>query len=507
MDTTPKPSFLRAIQNQKWTVAGALSELVDNSFGPGRGNASTVWIDHDATNRVLSVCDDGQGMDHVGRLFCLGDTIGRAIGDIGEYGSGGTMAILWLATSVDVCTLRGGQLMKHARNWPQQFKADGYFVVPDEWRKAKAGNTPVRLLEATNGTLIVCRLLKERQFLMQNVIRDLQNNYAPGLRSGKKIIWRTIKKGCVTESHPLVEPYPEFKNSIDFDFVLDTGAEHLAVSGKAGIVDELPYAQSKMSIGYGHRVICTTRECYQKEGAERFSGTGVCGWIDLHEGWQSYLSTTKDAINDGPVWHALMGHLYDELSPLLESVSKETLRILFDDLQLSLQTSINDLSSISNDDWREHAPINVIPIPGPRPPGPNPEPRPPGPDVDDRHKQPGLNPGDDAPIKAPAQSQLIVVECTDKEMKGTLCGVTLEKHDVVAQVNREHPWVEEALKAKPVNRKALLYLIVREIAAAIADQVEFQKRLFPKKTFLFLQGVDVDERERHITRFLLDKAA
>src|SRR5262245_4687272 len=31
VNCTPKPSMLRAIQNQSWYVAGALAELVDNS--------------------------------------------------------------------------------------------------------------------------------------------------------------------------------------------------------------------------------------------------------------------------------------------------------------------------------------------------------------------------------------------------------------------------------------------------------------------------------------------
>ena len=61
--TTPKPAFLLAMRNQRWTVSGALSELVDNGFGPGRGNASRVDIIHDKTNGVLIVIDNGQGME------------------------------------------------------------------------------------------------------------------------------------------------------------------------------------------------------------------------------------------------------------------------------------------------------------------------------------------------------------------------------------------------------------------------------------------------------------
>lgn len=503
MDTTPKPSFLRGLQHQNWTVAGALSELVDNSLGSGRGDARRVLIDHDVTKRTLTVCDDGRGMDHVGRLFQLGNTIGRSVGDIGEYGSGGTMAILWLSSEVEVFTLKDGVLAKHRRNWSKQFKAESFFDVPDRWIKSTPANTPVQLLDCGSGTMIVCHLLKERSFYPQNVIRDLQNNYAPGLRSNKKIYWRTIKKGQLVDSRELSEPYPELRDSITFDFVIDTGREHLGVVGEAGIVDELPYNQSRISIGYAHRVICRTRDCYQSDADERYTGTGVCGWIDLGEGWQPYLSTTKDAINDGPIWDALMEHLYAELKPLLQKVQSTSFRILFNDLQLALQTSLNDLSDLKAEDWVEEIPVDitVCPVPAPNPESgvlpPRPEPETEG----------SENPGEDLEGKIPAQSQIIVVEQTDKEMSGTLCSAEIDGPDVIAQVNREHPWVEEAMKAKPVNRKALVYMIVREIASAISDRVEVQKKLFPSKMFRLLQGMEDGHRERHITRFLLDKAA
>jgi len=85
---TPKPAMLRSVQNERWNVTGALAELLDNSFGPGRGNATAVIIFHDLTARTLTVLDNGRGMDAIGRLFQHGNSIGHSIGDIGEYGAG-----------------------------------------------------------------------------------------------------------------------------------------------------------------------------------------------------------------------------------------------------------------------------------------------------------------------------------------------------------------------------------------------------------------------------------
>ena len=106
-DTTPRPSMLRGMQAQKWSVAGALSELVDNSFGPGRGNAAKVVITYSPKARTITVLDNGQGMEAIGRLFQLGSAPVRAPGDIGNYGFGGSFAVLWLARQVNIWTLAG----------------------------------------------------------------------------------------------------------------------------------------------------------------------------------------------------------------------------------------------------------------------------------------------------------------------------------------------------------------------------------------------------------------
>lgn len=116
---TPKPRMLLGLQNQKWTISGALAELIDNAFGPGRGNADTVRITHDITDRTLTVADNGVGMEYIGRLFQLGNTVGRCAGDIGHYGSGGTQAIIWLAEWVSVATERDGRIMSDRVRWSE----------------------------------------------------------------------------------------------------------------------------------------------------------------------------------------------------------------------------------------------------------------------------------------------------------------------------------------------------------------------------------------------------
>ena len=99
-DTTPSPKLIRALRNQRWSVPGAISELVDNGFGSGRGDVTEVVVSWKGGRRgkgaTLTVMDNGRGMKALGMLFKLGETVGRSAGDIGIDGMGGTQALLYL---------------------------------------------------------------------------------------------------------------------------------------------------------------------------------------------------------------------------------------------------------------------------------------------------------------------------------------------------------------------------------------------------------------------------
>ena len=347
-DTTPKPAFLLAMRNQRWTVQGALSELVDNGFGPGRGNASRVEIIHDTTNRVITVLDDGQGMESIGRLFQLGNTIGRCPGDIGLYGSGGTMAILWLASVVDVWSLKSGVVSHDSVDWLEQINRDTYPEISEDWKTATPANTPAPLLTLGHGTMIRIKLSRERTLIPSNIRRDLFKTYAPALRIGKKLVWATATKGKTQEeiflADPLIMP-DDPARLINFDLTLEVRDEHLTVFGSIGMIDDLPLSQSLVSVGYGARVITKTRDCYSSpDGSLKFDGTGIAGWIQLGDGWQPYLSTTKDAVNDQPVWDALMGHIFTQIRPLLEKVQENVFDLTFSDIAVNLEQAFNSQS-------------------------------------------------------------------------------------------------------------------------------------------------------------------
>jgi Histidine kinase-, DNA gyrase B-, and HSP90-like ATPase len=502
-DTTPKPAFLLAMRNQRWTVQGALSELVDNGFGPGRGNASRVDIIHDTTNRIITVLDDGQGMESIGRLFQLGNTIGRCPGDIGLYGSGGTMAVLWLASVVDVWSLKNGFVSHDAVDWPDQINRDTYPEISVDWEMATPATTPAPLLSLGHGTMIRIKLSRERTLIPSNIRRDLFKTYAPALRIGKKLVWTTVTKGKTQEEITLTDPLilpDDPARQIKFDLTLEVRGEHLSVFGSIGMIDDLPLSQSFVSVGYGARVITKTRDCYSSpDGSLKFDGTGIAGWIQLGDGWQPYLSTTKDAVNDQPVWDALMGHIFTQIRPLLEKVQEDVFDLTFSDIAVNLEQAFNAQSKANIEvHYAKESPPGDLPGTGGRG------------DDENEPKASARDPGDDTPKESPAICRVKIYRQSDDQMKGVLCRAVImsdaHSQDFGVEVNQDHPSMQEAMKQRPINRMALLAWIVAEIGKELPFHPELLRRVVPKRMLDNILGENDREQGRIVTRLLIDRA-
>lgn len=492
-DTTPKPAFLLAMQNQSWTVAGALSELVDNSFGPGRGNAHRVIITYDAKKRIIDVLDNGRGMDEIGRLFQLGNTIGRTPGDIGVYGSGGTMAVLWLAKYVEVWTLRDKKVSHDRVDWKKQIASESFPIITSEWNNATIGNVPPELLECTHGTMIRLALQDERnlsQSNVSNITRDLAATYSPALRLGRGLLWKTI--GRNGGERTLADALPELSKPCRISGVLETeSGEHLAFEGKIGRVEDWPQSKSVVSIGYGIRIIKTTRDCFvSPDSDEKYTGSGVCGYIDLGEGWQPYLSTTKNDINDAVVWDALMQHVFEEIRPLLREIQEEKLDLVLDDLCVQLTALFDGSGTLE---------VSVAK-------------RPQGDDAGDSGKDGAEHrrkfneeaPGEDRQATEPAATALLIVPQDDAQMDGALCLLEEDRSGHMVMVNKDHRDVAEALEAKQVNRTALIFLVAGVIASKAWRDEIFRKTLFRPKV---LERIDQTNGggEGLILRLLVDR--
>lgn len=497
-DTTPTPRLILGMQNQKWTVAGAIAELVDNSFGPGRGDADYVEVSYDSKRRIVSVLDNGRGMDSIGRLFQLGNTIGHTPGDIGHYGSGGTMAVLWLPSLVEIWTLRDGRISSDHLRWREHFDAPYFPMVSDAWETATPVNTPHELYDLGSGTLIRLHLLRGRNLQPSNVKRDLAQLYAPAVRHGKRLYWTTIKSDK-RSTGPLADPMPHPHDPERFDMVLVVRAQNgeeeaLPVRGEIGAVPGLPLSQSVVHVGYGHRVIDKTRDFFAaSDETRRYSGLGVTGWLDLGEGWQAYLSTTKDSISDRDVWAALSDRIFERIEPMLERMETRELRLELRDIQLQLEAALNAPSSAT------------VEVPSSSPAVVEDGDEPGGGGGGDggggsRRRAPG-----DGPVgPVAATTHIKVGPISDSDIGGLLCKVEKQHSTLTVFVNKDHPYMVEALKQRPANRKALTLTITREIGHTI-ERGGFASIMFDRRTCERILNQDEETRGALVQRLLIDR--
>lgn len=497
-DTTPTPLILPSMKAQRWTVSGALAELVDNSFGPGRGDASITHITYDTKAKVISVLDNGRGMSAIGRLFQLGSAPVRAPGDIGNYGYGGSFAVLWLARKVEVFTLAKGQVQYDTVDWDKVIASKTFPLLSNSWEPATVTNTPAELLDTEHGTLIRLHLARERSVVTSNVQRDLAATYAPAARLGRQLIWATIGKNGETRNlGDAVVAFPAGA-SIPFSLTVELdNFELLPVTGEIGVVDGLSYERSQIAIGFGPRVILKTKDCFvSPDGERRYSGAGVTGWLDLGEGWQPYLNTTKDGINNDQIWSSLMGYVFEKIEPLLKRVEDEKFEIEFESLAMTLEQQLGGLARVKvlgKSERREGEDI------GQGRQGTDAT----GNGSSHPKSAPTGTPGED--VEAPkATSRVLIVPQTDAEMEGLLVTAESVSDGVQVAVNKEHPVMMTALISRPVNRQMLNVAMTREMAALISHDESLLQRLFTRPRQEELKEFSEDKKQRLIHRLLLD---
>jgi hypothetical protein len=526
----PKPGFLLAMANQRWTVAGAVSELVDNSTGELRGNADLVEIKYDTRKRILTVFDNGQGMKHIGDLFRLGETIGMGPRDIGRYGSGGTMALIWLADKVTIHSMRKRLVCHDTVSWKEIMEADSLaeVFINDRWERATMGNTPMQLFEAGHGTLIEMHVRPERIFQANHVQQELGKAYAPAVRHGKVLKWITLGRGgtfeqTISDTSLVLPTDPEHR--IDFNLVIKTPeGDRLPVEGSVGLIDDLPFSQSNVAIGFGPRVIYRTRECYESHKADiarllgveldddeedvRYSGNGVAGWLDLGDGWQKFLTTTKDGITDDRIRITLMQHVFDQIRPLLEKTEEERLAVVFEGIALELEGALNDLAM---DKFKVESAV-AKQAGGRRGPdeGVKPEPDPDNPIPDIQPKQEKIE--GEQPEERPPVSRISIHRETDSVLHGGLCRmevISQYENTFRIEVNKDHPVVQSILMERPMQKVALHLMLTREMASALLQHDVVAKRVLPEDLIKRLEQIeDADglQRERTLARILMDSA-
>jgi hypothetical protein len=247
-----------------------------------------------------------------------------------------------------------------------------------------------------------------------------------------------------------------------------------------------------------------TRDCFvsQSEGGKSYSGKGIFGWIDLGHGWQEYLTTTKDEINDDRLRAVLMQFIFEKLEHLLKQTEAVRLSIILNNIALDLQRGFDSL--LENRTKVTVEPARIIR----------------GNELGGAHEGNGSFPKlsrkkspwpDDPPgateIEPPAQTEIRLVEQSDAEMLGALVALNLTGNDLALSVfiNIEHAAIIEALKAEPINRLALHAFVTNEIAAELIRHPRLIARIAPQMRETLDKLSDTGrERTRLLNRLLMD---
>lgn len=286
MKLTPKiDTILSIIQNQL-TWPAALSEFVDNSFGPDAGDAKEVEITIER-NRI-TIIDDGEGFRDINELYQLGSGQSRnSSRDIGLYGIGSKQAQLWIGSRISVDTVRDGLCHRHSVQWPVKWTKGHVGVFSDaDWPNPYNGRGS-RAGDDDSGTAITIeRLHPGRPRLhIDAVAQQLGQTYAPAIRAGRSIFLTDKRKKLV--EHICVRP--------------DQPPELTDIGTFQGCINDMPYAlfvgrqdkyearHNKLFISFGHRVILAERNPWK----DRPLPSHFYGRIELGDEWKRCLSANK----------------------------------------------------------------------------------------------------------------------------------------------------------------------------------------------------------------------
>jgi Histidine kinase-, DNA gyrase B-, and HSP90-like ATPase len=497
--TIPSTRLIRALTQEHWSISGALAELIDNAFGEERGDASTVQITWEPRRHLLIIADNGRGITRLRDLFYLGSEGVQGVRDPGYFGFGGTKALMHLAHSVQVFSLRARRVARATVNWAEQIESGEWPDVPTWWVPATAANCPTELLEWGQGTLIRLVLRTGRALKEDNVRRDLAKLYGPGFRAGKEIIWQTRGvRGA--EPISLSDPLDTMRDVIPIALEFQHEGQTLGAHGGVGYNEKLSLQESRISIGFGFRRIFTTKAPFG-----RYNALGVVGAVDLVGPWHAYLTSTKDGLDDDRIEQRLMQAIHGIIRPLLERVREQNESLLFKDLGNFLNKMFD----------------------GKSPHDPTPDPM--GNETTENQSGGGEEGTGGASVSGrqlnifkpsvPARRRegqyrgIEIVRSTDAQLQGLLCQIEIragERADqlagIKAFVNAEHQYVQQAIAERPPNRHALALLVSQHIAPAIVamNGQPLLRRVASPAQLRHYETLDETLRPHYANRILLD---
>ena len=315
MNITPDPRYLTALVNQNLSWREALGELMDNSF-----DARATRVEIDFASKTLTVRDDGDGSEDVAAMLTLGSHAGTAHTKLGRFGVGLKDAAVWLASSLDISTVRMGQLRVCKIDWDLLLRA-ATWDVPDPVMEPT---------QSVNGTTLTFRGVRRAHPPFESLIDALGFTFMPALRSGKQIVVRHGGRQTVCKPYEL----PPLESIVED--VFDVRGKSVRL--RAGIVKSGSKNQHPGFIFvHAFRVIEES-----SLGANGYSTSQVTGIVELDRKWD--LGKNKSKLTDVDA-EALGEAIYARCREMLEKASQRARNIELDNLTGKAQALISDALS------------------------------------------------------------------------------------------------------------------------------------------------------------------
>jgi hypothetical protein len=320
----PEVGVLRALAAGKVGWVTAAGEWIDNAF-----DRQAMTVELLLEKDSLTIRDNGEGTATPQDIVQLGKHTAAPDG-LGEYGIGGTEALLWAGgerAAVTIQSTHRGTTRRLVMSWLDFARSD--WELPD---------LDVRPAEpAEIGTTLFVRPLQAPQPRnITGLCDELGYLYSHAIRRENRQI--TIKSAGRRERPRVVMPWeppafdPELPQIIRAS--IHVGNKEAIVS--AGVVQAgVPNPRSGLTYWYGYRVVLP----HTAAGCGDHSIGRVCGFVELRSGWKSALTRNKNGlvVDDA----ALFAEVERVIAPVLEAADRAGSTLAMRELSHRLESQIN----------------------------------------------------------------------------------------------------------------------------------------------------------------------
>jgi len=322
---TPRVHLLQAVRNRdNMDYRAAISELVDNSFGPAAGDATEVHIVIRPTG--ISVHDNGRGINDIQRLFTLGDSESRHHAtDVGQYGYGAKSACIWLADRLRVETCTGDRKISADIDWTALMERDAqeWPTITPKIELVPEGSPSYTHIHADG-------LCQKKRISIESIARELGETYEPALKEGRRIILHNYRKSG-DRSDIEVQPFSPAGWTDIHEFSGEVGGKKYSCS--IGVLTS-SVSHFGLRLCYGHRLI---------DRLTKLDGTAlpvrVFGYVRLSPDWKRHLAANKTEVKDTD---ELEVQIAEKAKGVIIEAERKQRRIKLDELNAKFSTAIGE---------------------------------------------------------------------------------------------------------------------------------------------------------------------